>query len=158
MYTQSRKGWFGFALVALLLAIASFTPAALAQGASLTELVDIPSDCEPTQPEGWTTYVVQEGDMLSDIAARSGSTVEELLLPNCITDPSMIVVGSTLYVPNEVVPPDDGDDGDVDNVDDGEIDNVDDGEVDNNDDGEVNNNDEGDINNEGGDEDGGDSV
>lgn len=61
--------------------------------------VVIPADCVPAMPSGWTTYTIQAGDTLSAIAAGSGSSISELAVANCITDPRFIVVGMTIFVP-----------------------------------------------------------
>jgi len=54
-------------------------------------------DC--SLPSGWTTYTVQGDDILSGIAARTDSSVEELAAANCLANPGMIVTGSTVFVP-----------------------------------------------------------
>ncbi len=59
----------------------------------------IPADCVPAQPAGWTTYTIQPGDSLSAIAIGSMSTLGDVALANCISDPRMIVAGSTIFVP-----------------------------------------------------------
>jgi LysM repeat protein len=59
--------------------------------------------CVPQKPDGWTTYTIQEGDTLSSIALRTGTTVQELLSVNCITNRGMIVVGATIFVPRAPV-------------------------------------------------------
>lgn len=61
-------------------------------------------DCVPTQPDGWVVYVIQPDDTLSEIAARSGSTIEALQRANCIENPRRIVAGSRLFVPHEPAP------------------------------------------------------
>ncbi len=66
------------------------------QGASPTT-----SGCAPRTD--WPTMTIGEGDTLSSIAARVGSTVDALVAANCLTDPNAIVSGQTLYVP--VAPP-----------------------------------------------------
>ena len=48
---------------------------------------------------GGETLTVKEGDTLSQIAADTGTTVEQLAQANNITDPNMIKVGQTLKVP-----------------------------------------------------------
>jgi LysM repeat protein len=51
-------------------------------------------------PRGdWPLYVVVAGDNLSDIAARAGSTVDELVAANCLDDPDTLAVGQELRVP-----------------------------------------------------------
>ena len=46
-----------------------------------------------------TTYVVQSGDTLSGIAARFGTTVQELVQLNDISNPNLIYVGEVLKLP-----------------------------------------------------------
>ena len=48
---------------------------------------------------GTTTYVVQAGDTLSEIAARFGTTVSELVRLNNIADRDRIYVGQVLVLP-----------------------------------------------------------
>jgi LysM repeat protein len=45
-------------------------------------------------------YVVQPGDTLSGIAEEFGTTVEEILAANGLTDPNAIQVGQTLLIPS----------------------------------------------------------
>lgn len=61
--------------------------------------------CVISPPAGWVTYTVRRGDALSSIAARSGSTVEELMRVNCIDNPRFIVAGARIFVPREIAPP-----------------------------------------------------
>jgi LysM repeat protein len=60
---------------------------------------DTPTTCTPTRPEGWVTYVIQHDDTLSEIALRTGSTVEELVRVNCITNRRLIQPGAEIFVP-----------------------------------------------------------
>ena len=46
-----------------------------------------------------TTYVVQSGDTLSGIAARFGTTIQELVQLNDISNPNLIYVGEVLKLP-----------------------------------------------------------
>ncbi len=66
--------------------------------------VVVPANCVVSQPAGWTTYTIRAGDTLSSIAQRSGSSVSELALVNCIREARFIVVGATLFVPRPVAP------------------------------------------------------
>ena len=59
--------------------------------------VTFASACEPRTD--WPIYVVQRGDTLFSIAQQTGSTVGELVLANCISNPNRIVVGQELRVP-----------------------------------------------------------
>jgi uncharacterized lipoprotein YbaY/LysM repeat protein len=47
----------------------------------------------------WPVYVVQRGDSLFTIAQEFGTTVAELTYANCLTNPNVVYVGQTLYVP-----------------------------------------------------------
>jgi LysM repeat protein len=53
----------------------------------------------PTPAPTQTTYVVQEGDTLAEIAQRFGTTVEALQAANGIEDPNQIVIGQVLVIP-----------------------------------------------------------
>ncbi len=46
-------------------------------------------------------YTVQTGDILSSLAARSGTTTANLIGTNCLTNPDNLTVGQTLYVPRQ---------------------------------------------------------
>ena len=48
---------------------------------------------------GSAEYTIQPGDTLSDIATKSGTTVDALAAANNITDPSKIFAGNTLTIP-----------------------------------------------------------
>lgn len=52
-----------------------------------------------------SSYRVQSGDTLSQIAARAGVSLAELQQGNCIDNPDQIAVGQTLRVPRELLPP-----------------------------------------------------
>lgn len=64
----------------------------------------IPEGCVAVRPAGWTAYTVQQGDTLSSIAARTGGSIRQLLVSNCIRDPRFIVVGMELFVPQTPAP------------------------------------------------------
>jgi len=52
----------------------------------------------------WATYIVQWGDTLYSLAPDTGTTVEELMLANCLYD-NRIYVGQILYVPRLLIKP-----------------------------------------------------
>lgn len=57
-------------------------------------------DCDPDDPdEDYITYTVQRGDTLSAIANRYGTTVEELVRINDISNPDLIYAGQKLLIP-----------------------------------------------------------
>lgn len=45
-------------------------------------------------------YLVQPGDTLSDLADRFGTTVDELVAANGLTDPNALQPGQTLLIPS----------------------------------------------------------
>jgi lysozyme len=54
----------------------------------------------PSAPsDGWVSYTVVAGDTLSGIAARTGTTWQELARRNAISNPDLIRVGQVIQVP-----------------------------------------------------------
>jgi LysM repeat protein len=90
-------------LLVFILATLSF--AILAPASAQDDTADTATDCRPSPPDGWVGYSVQRGDTLSEIAARTGSTVSELQRINCIHNARQIRVGQRLFVPHEPTPP-----------------------------------------------------
>ncbi|MFN8377857.1 MAG: LysM peptidoglycan-binding domain-containing protein [Anaerolineae bacterium] len=70
--------------------------------ATATSLPGTPTVC--AAPLDWFPYIVQAGDTLTDIATRTSSTVQELVVRNCLASPDAIFVGQTLYVPVQLPP------------------------------------------------------
>jgi LysM repeat protein len=62
-----------------------------------------PETPPPTTPPttGTGTYMVQPGDTLSRIAVRFGTTVQELVVLNNLSNPNLIYAGQTLKIPGE---------------------------------------------------------
>ena len=58
----------------------------------------LPSSTPCVPQYSWPIYYVQRGDTLSSLARATGSSVNELMLANCLPDPR-INVGQRLYVP-----------------------------------------------------------
>ena len=92
-------------LLVLILATVAF--AIIAPASAQEDTTDTATDCRPSPPDGWFRYTVQRGDTLSEIAARTGSTVSELQRVNCIRNARHIRVGQSLFVPHEPEPPHD---------------------------------------------------
>ncbi len=61
--------------------------------------------CGEGGPPGWVEYRVQPGDTLFSLARRAGITLDVLMEANCLTNPNLIVVGQTLYLPGEEAAP-----------------------------------------------------
>lgn len=49
----------------------------------------------------WPTYTIQAGDNLTAIAARTNSTIDELVAANCLENANNIRRGQDLFVPND---------------------------------------------------------
>lgn len=58
-----------------------------------------PAQVKPQPPVSGKTYTVVKGDTLSEIAQKSGTTVDTLVQLNGIKDPNLIVVGQVLKLP-----------------------------------------------------------
>jgi len=58
--------------------------------------------CEPRSD--WVTYTIQAGDTVSSLAARSGSTVETILMGNCL-ESTTLFAGQLLRLPADPAPP-----------------------------------------------------
>ncbi len=61
------------------------------------QIIKLKGDAAST-PQGENTYTVQAGDTLSGIAAKYGTTYQELAALNGISDPNVIHVGQVLKV------------------------------------------------------------
>jgi len=77
-------------------------PAVVQQQAvvAATAVTPIPMRANCTIRTDWQSYIVQNGDTLLIIADTIGSTVNELVLGNCIVNPDTIYVGQQLYLPS----------------------------------------------------------
>jgi LysM repeat protein len=80
--------------IALQPTIQASSPAPTQVGAACTPRTD------------WPSMTVGEGETLSAIAARVGSSIDDLVAANCLSNPDALVAGQTLYVP--VAPPSSG--------------------------------------------------
>ncbi len=71
------------------------------------QVLTIPSGSyNPGQPSGYKTYMIQPGDTLGKIAARTGCTLSALIAANPqITNPSIIYVGQVINLPSGAVVP-----------------------------------------------------
>ncbi len=71
------------------------------QTLSSAQVPATPINCTPRRD--WEIYFVQAGDTVSDLAARTGLTVDQVAQANCLIDPALIYVGQMLFLP--FVPP-----------------------------------------------------
>lgn len=60
-----------------------------------------PSASAEPSAEAGETYVIAEGDTLTAIAERFGTTVDAIVEANDIDDPDLIVVGEELSIPQQ---------------------------------------------------------
>ncbi len=65
----------------------------------LPDATETPAGCVVDPPDGWILYHVQAGDSLSALAARAGTSLERVMVVNCIRDPALIVIGQPIYLP-----------------------------------------------------------
>lgn len=63
----------------------------------VTELQET-GTCTVSQPAGWVSYSVQQGDNLTRLADRGGTTISQLAEVNCL-ESEIIVIGAELFVP-----------------------------------------------------------
>jgi hypothetical protein len=73
----------------------------------LTEAVAPPLEpvnpnCAVT-PAGWVEYTVEPGDSMGLLADQTASTIEELVIGNCLDNPDQIFVGQVIYLPRQPV-------------------------------------------------------
>jgi LysM repeat protein len=55
------------------------------------------ANCEP--PANWYRYILRFGDTLSALAVATGTSVEDLMFANCITDPRGLLAGQFIFIP-----------------------------------------------------------
>jgi LysM repeat protein len=91
---------FGTTVEALLAANPNISNAnVIYEGQRLTVYVTTPPPTQPPPPPGGSVYYVQRGDTLRKIAARYGTTVNEILRLNPqITNPNIIYVGQAITI------------------------------------------------------------
>lgn len=49
----------------------------------------------------WLAYTVQAGDTVGGLAIRTNTSLNDLVIGNCLTNPDVINVGETLYLPRQ---------------------------------------------------------
>lgn len=58
-----------------------------------------PTQANCTPQTAWPVYTVIDGDILSLLAERCGTSVQALVTANCLSNPELIYIGQKLYVP-----------------------------------------------------------
>lgn len=64
-----------------------------------TTMTPTPAECVVNPPEEWIIYRVMAGDTLSALAFNTGTTVDELMMVNCIDDTRGLIAGASIYLP-----------------------------------------------------------
>ena len=75
-----------------------------AEDPTASAIVAAPPTPTPTPRAEPVEYVVQTGDTLGTIAEQFGITMDDLMAMNSLTDPNLIRVGQTLFIPAAGVP------------------------------------------------------
>lgn len=75
---------------------ASITP--LPGGGTVpTQAVPANSNCIP--PTGWIQYTIEAGDSLGALAQDTGTTMQDIITANCLSDPDTLFTGQVIYLP-----------------------------------------------------------
>ncbi|MEP7291163.1 MAG: LysM domain-containing protein [Chloroflexota bacterium] len=56
-----------------------------------------------TPPSGWLQYTIEAGDSLGALAEATGSTIQDLINGNCMSDPDTLFTGQLIYVPRSPI-------------------------------------------------------
>ncbi len=62
------------------------------------DVTPVNPNCSAT-PQNWLPYVIVEGDNLSALAEETGTTVNELVINNCLDNPDEIFAGFIIFLP-----------------------------------------------------------
>jgi hypothetical protein len=72
------------------------------QPTSIIPVTPANPDCLTT-PIGWIPYTVEPGDSLGLLAEQTSSTIDELVVGNCLDNPDALFVGQVIYLPSQPV-------------------------------------------------------
>lgn len=73
-------------------------------GATITTATDASASsggCVVNPPPSWVLYTIRSGDTYSGLAVGTATTIDLLLLVNCITIQTVLLPGNTLYLPRQ---------------------------------------------------------
>lgn len=80
---------------------ASITP--LPGGGGSIVATTPPSGTTCTPPAGWVPYTIEAGDSLGALAQDTGTTMQDVINANCLSDPDTLFTGQVIYLPTQPV-------------------------------------------------------
>jgi LysM repeat protein len=78
---------------------ASITP--LPGGGGVVATQPPNQNCPP--PTGWIQYTIEAGDSLGALAEATGSSLQDLINANCLSNPDTLFTGQLIYLPRSPV-------------------------------------------------------
>ena|SRR5215212_4913686 len=76
---------------------ASITPLPGGGGTAPTQPASQNPNCIP--PTGWIQYTIEAGDSLGALAQDTGTTMQDIITANCLSDPDTLFTGQVIYLP-----------------------------------------------------------
>lgn len=90
----------GFAAAPTL--FASITPLpGLGGGGGISPTQPPNSSCP--MPPNWIQYTVEAGDSIGALADATGTTIQDIVNANCLTDPDTLFTGQVIYLPRSPI-------------------------------------------------------
>ncbi|MFN8560399.1 MAG: LysM domain-containing protein [Anaerolineae bacterium] len=89
----------GFAAAPTL--FASITPLPGLGGGGISPTQPPNSAC-PTPPN-WIQYTVEAGDSIGALADATGTTIQDIVNANCLSDPDTLFTGQVIYLPRSPI-------------------------------------------------------
>ncbi len=70
-------------------------------GVAPTQPVVTNPNCTP--PAGWIPYTIEAGDSLGALAQDTGTTMQDVITANCLSDPDTLFTGQVIYLPTSPI-------------------------------------------------------
>ena len=80
---------------------ASITPLGGGGGAVATSAPIGGTPC--AVPGNWVQYTIEDGDSLGALAQATGTTIQNIVAANCLTDPDTLFTGQVIYLPTNPI-------------------------------------------------------
>ncbi len=74
-------------------------PTAVAEGGEAETVSEAVEPTPTLDPANQQIYVIEAGDSLSSVASRFGTTLDEIVEANSLTDPNVVYIGQRLIIP-----------------------------------------------------------